>query len=80
MQLTAISLGKNKHHAFASGVRVTRIAEISPVELFIFGKFYENNIVENFVSFYVALRAPNVFILLKLSLRSYLETSCASQT
>jgi hypothetical protein len=30
--------------------------------------------------FYVALRAPNVFVLLKLSLRSYLETSCASQT
>jgi hypothetical protein len=30
--------------------------------------------------FYVAPRAPNVFVLLKLSLRSYLETSCASQT
>jgi hypothetical protein len=30
--------------------------------------------------FYVAPRAPNVFVLLKLSLRSYLEMSCASQT
>jgi hypothetical protein len=36
--------------------------------------------VENFVSFYVALCAPNVFVLLKLSLRSYLETSCVPQT
>jgi hypothetical protein len=36
--------------------------------------------VENFVSFYVALCAPNVFVLLKLPLRSYLETSCATQT
>jgi hypothetical protein len=33
-----------------------------------------------FCSFYVALNAPNVFVLLKLSLRSYLETSCTSQT
>jgi hypothetical protein len=36
--------------------------------------------MENFAILCVALRAPNGFVLLKLSLRSYLETNCASQT